>query len=426
MMKSVRRSVALLSATVATGALLVACSPDDDVITINVYGPSSLPSFDEIAERCTEEADGRYRIVGSLLPADADGQREQLARRLVSGDTNIDVVGLDVTWTAEFAEAGWVLPLTEEQTAEVEEDTLEPTLETGRWDGELYGIPMHTNVQLLWYRESLTPEPPETWEEMLDMAEELEAQGEESHTLGVTAARYEGYVVTFNTLLNAYGGSLLNEEGTEPVVDDNTIEALDMLSRIGNSPAAMSGLSNAMEPEVYAEMQSGRAAFIVNWPYVYNSMRGEAEGNEAIREVFDDLRYATLPAAEAGEVGTGTLGGRNLAISAHSPHPEETYEAIMCMRDRESQLLTATVSGEPPVMASLYEEPEFQEAYPMHEELLEQLENSVPRPQTPLYQNVSTILSDTLSPPSSITGESSADVLREEIQRALDGRGILP
>ncbi len=424
-MRPVRRLTAAACAAVATGAMLVACAPDDDTIIINVYGGASLAPFEDIAQRCSDASGGRYRIVGNLLPADADGQREQLVRRMVSSDPNMDVVGIDVTWTPEFAEAGWILPLSAEQTAEVEEGTLEPPLDTARWNDELYAVPMHTNVQLLWYRESLTPEPPTTWTEMMDMAEELEAQGA-PHTVGVTAARYEGYVVTFNTLLNAYGGTLISEDGTEAVVDDSTEEALATLSRIGRSPAAMSGLSNAMEPEVHAEMQSGRAAFIVNWPYVYSAMRGEAEGNEAIAEVFDDLRFSTLPAANDGEPGIGTLGGRNLAISAFSEHPDETYEAIRCMTDRESQMQVALDSGEPPVLAEIYEDSSFQETYPMHEELLEQLENSVPRPQTPLYQNVSTILSDTLSPPSSIDAASSTEELREQIQRALDGRGILP
>ena len=36
-------------------------------------------------------------------------------------------------------------------------------------------IPKHTNVQLLWYRKSLVPEPPKTWDDVL--AAEQEAQG---------------------------------------------------------------------------------------------------------------------------------------------------------------------------------------------------------------------------------------------------------
>ena len=42
------------------------------------------------------------------LPNAADGQRLQLVRRLAAHDSTMDIMGLDVTWEAEFAEAGWI------------------------------------------------------------------------------------------------------------------------------------------------------------------------------------------------------------------------------------------------------------------------------------------------------------------------------
>jgi len=53
---------------------------------------------------------GRYSIVLTSLPTDADQQREQLVCRLASADPGIDIIGMDVILTAEFAEAGWILP----------------------------------------------------------------------------------------------------------------------------------------------------------------------------------------------------------------------------------------------------------------------------------------------------------------------------
>ena len=43
-----------------------------------------------------------------------------------------------------------------------------------------------------------------------------------------------------------------------------------------------------------------------------------------------------------------------------------------------------------------------------------------------MYQNISTVLSTTLSPPSDINPQASADELRTSIQNAIDGKGILP
>src|ERR1043165_3999666 len=65
-------------------------------------------SYVAAAKRCTEGSHGRYRLELVTLPNDADQQREQLVRRLAARDSDIDLISMDVIWTAEFAEAGWI------------------------------------------------------------------------------------------------------------------------------------------------------------------------------------------------------------------------------------------------------------------------------------------------------------------------------
>ena len=50
----------------------------------------------------------------------------------------------------------------------------------------------------------------------------------------------------------------------------------------------------------------------------------------------------------------------------------------------------------------------------------------MPRPISPVYQNISTIVSTTLSPPAAIDPQASADKLRSSVQDAIEGKGILP
>ena len=65
-------------------------------------------------------------------------------------------------------------------------------------------------------------------------------------------------------------------------------------------------------------------------------------------------------------------------------------------------------------------------AYPMKDVMLEELTNAVPRPVSPVYQNISTLVSTTLSPPGEINPQEAADKLRDSIQDAIDGKGIVP
>ena len=84
-------------------------------------------TFTAVAKRCTEELGGRFRIQQFSLPKGADDQRLQLARRITGNDRTLDIMALDVVWTAEFAEAGWALPLSGDPAGLAESDATTDT-----------------------------------------------------------------------------------------------------------------------------------------------------------------------------------------------------------------------------------------------------------------------------------------------------------
>ncbi len=75
---------------------------------------------------------------------------------------------MDVIWTAEFANAGWLRPWTGQLADQVTENVFDSVIETASFEGELYGAPFNSNTQLLWYRKDLVEQVPATWEEMID------------------------------------------------------------------------------------------------------------------------------------------------------------------------------------------------------------------------------------------------------------------
>jgi multiple sugar transport system substrate-binding protein len=411
------RAASLIAAAALTTSL-AACSSGPPGTVVNLYGGASGVGFDKIIDDCNQQAAGRYTIVGNLLPSDADGQRDQLVRRLAAQDEGMDLLGMDVTWTAEFAEAGWIRELTGPQKEMATKDTLGPPIQTATWKDKLYGIPRTTNVQLLWYRKSLVPNPPKTFDEMMAASQQLKDQGQ-PYEIGLTAAQYEGYVVNVNNLITAFGGTLVNADSTAPTIDDKTVQALTLLQRLATSGLTSPSLSNAQEPEVFADLQSERSAFSLNWPYVLSAMR------EANPDLVNDLGFAPYPSL-SGETPKVTLGGMNYAISTYSEHPDEAFEAAMCMRNEKNALSAALDAGDVPALAPVFDNPEFIAAYPMKDVMLQELNNAVPRPVSPVYQNISTIVSTTLSPPAEINPQASADELRSAIQDAIDGKGILP
>src|ERR671934_197687 len=78
-------------------------------------------------------AGGRYKIVFNALSNDADQQRQALVRRLAAKDSSIDIAGMDVVWTAEFAEAGWIKPWPAAEAAKIKQGTLAGPLRTATY-----------------------------------------------------------------------------------------------------------------------------------------------------------------------------------------------------------------------------------------------------------------------------------------------------
>ncbi|GAA2043858.1 ABC transporter substrate-binding protein [Polymorphospora rubra] len=411
----------MVAVAAALGVLLplAACGGGDGgVPTINLYYPPEQ-NLQTVIDNCNEQAQGRYRIEYRVLPRGADDQRVQMVRRLAAGDRGMDVLGLDVTWTQEFASANWILPWTGDARAEVERGTLAGPLESARYEDELFGAPKNTNVQLLWYRTDLVEQPPETWDDMIAQAQRLKEQGQPYQVLTM-GAQYEGLVAFYNTLVASAGGQILNEDGTEAVFDEGAVRALEVLQRFATAGVTSASFTNALEDDVRLAFQSGNGAFQLNWPFVYPALQ------EGAPELADKVGWARYPGVDAGQPSRVTIGGVNLAVSRFSDHPDEAFEAALCIRDAENQKFSAINDGVPPTIESIYADPEMTEAYPMKDEILAELRDGATRPLTPAYQNVSTVLSVTLSPPSAIRPQETADELRRSVQDALESKGVLP
>src|SRR5579875_250793 len=217
--RSLRRRAAMLSAPVLLTAALAACSSASAAnapVTLNYWSfPDNSGAIQQAVNNCSAASDGKYTIVYNKLPTDADGQRQQIVRRLAAHDSSMDILGLDVTWEAETAQAGWILPWTGADKAAAEKDTLPTMLQTAKWNGQLYAVPYNTNTQLLWYRSDLVPNPPTTWDQMISDAERLAREGK-PHYIEIQGAQYEGVTVWFNSLVASAGGSILNAGSTAP------------------------------------------------------------------------------------------------------------------------------------------------------------------------------------------------------------------
>ena len=461
-----RRLGAIVLATL-TIASVSACGSSSDKLVISFYTPATDGgTFTEMAHRCTEELGGRFAIAQISLARAPGEQRLQLARRLTGHDRSLDVMALDVIWTAEFAEAGWALPLSDDPAGQAEADatvdTLPGPLATARWKRKLYAAPVTTNTQLLWYRPDLVKQPPRNWNDMVAEATRLHAAGQPSW-IGVQANEGEGLVVWFNTLLVSGGGQVLSEDGRQVTLTDTpahraaTVNALRILKSVATAPGADPSITRTDEGTARLAIEQGKAALEVNWPFVLASMLENAvkggvgflplnrnpelagtinndgafvPNDEQFRIAYNASQkvfgFARYPGVAPGRPAKVTIGGLNLAVASTTRHRAEAFEAVRCLRSLQSQKYVSIAGGLPAVRTSLYSDPQFQTKYPMYTVIRQQLTDAAVRPATPVYQAVAIRLASVLSPITEIDPDRTADELTTQVQKAIDGKGLLP
>jgi multiple sugar transport system substrate-binding protein len=389
-------------------------------VTLSFYlYPDNSGATQDAIKNCDAQSHGKYVISYQELPQASDGQRQQLVRRLAAHDNTIDIMGLDVTWEAEFAQAGWAVPWTGANKAKAEDGTLAPALDTALWKGKLYAVPDNSNTQLLWYRSDLVKKPPTTWAQMISDAEQLAKEGK-PHYIEIQGAQYEGATVWFNTMVQSAGGTILNPDATKVTLGAPAVKAMTIMHDLATSSAADPSLDVQEENQNRLAMEDGTAAFELNYPFVYPAMKLDNP------KLFKSFKWALYPEVNPGTPAKVTIGGTDLAISSYSQHKALAFQAALCLRDSQNQIIGANVGGVPPTITSLYNNPKLFADYPFHADILQALQHASVRPKTPVYQVVSIDISHLIAPAVGISPKGTEQTMVTELGNALQSKGLVP
>jgi multiple sugar transport system substrate-binding protein len=407
-----RRAIALAGAPLVAASLLSGCGSEGGPPTLTWYILPDNGGSVTRAQECADASNGAYQVTIEALPSTATAQREQMVRRLAAGDTSIDIVSLDVVFTAEFANAGFLRPYTAEETQRLTAGMLPAPVETGTWDDQVYGVPYKSNAQLLWYRKShaaaagVDPASPTfTWDEM------VKAAVGQNKKVAVQAQRYEGYTVLINALMLSAGGEMLQNveagrDATPSMASPAGDKAAQIIGNLARSTAAPTDMSNASEEQARANFQSDQGMFMVNWPYVLAAARSAAEEGSLPQEVVDDIGWARYPRVAPDRPSAPPLGGANLGIGAFTEHPEEAVAFVQCVNDLPKATQYMLDEGEPSPYAATYDDPALRAEYDNADLIRESIAEGGPRPLSPFYTDISGAVQQTWHPPASVNAET--------------------
>ena len=348
------------------------------------------------------EADG-IKVVKRELATDATEVRNQFIQRAQAKSDECDVLQSDIIWTAEFAQQGWIMDLSD--YAEPRKGEFIPsTLSSYDYDGKLWGLPQVTGAGLLYRRTDQVKEAPQSWQQLYE-------EGAANDGFAYQGAPYEGLTCNFVELSSAAGGSILSEDGKKAELDSpENLKALKLMVDGMKSGGAVKASRTFMEEPARMAFEAGKATFMRNWSYAY------ALGKKAPK-VKDKLDVSPLPPFEGGGKG-GVLGGNGPVISAFTDVPEASVVWLDYWTSEETLKRDAEKYSLPPTMPQLYEDAGVRKTMPYATELLEAVENATSRPVSPVYSQISEAVFKNVN--KAIAGQQSPEDALENGQKQIE------
>ena len=364
------------------------------------------------------------KVVSEIGPQSSTQLHDLLTQKLRNRDTRLDVFVMDVIWPAEFASAGWALPLDRYFTPLEREKFLRAPIEANQYRGQIFGVPLFIDAGLLYYRKDLLEKynlpPPRTWPELVKTAKTILAGERDPNLIGFSAQfkQYEGLVCNMMEYILSNGGALWDEKRMVSALDAPQAQtAVRFVRDHIVREISHRGMLAYEEPESLALFTQGQAIFHRNWPYAWS-----VASDAANSKIAGKVGMTPLPGFSAGG-GVATLGGWQLGISRFSQKPDLAWRFATFMSGPEVQKRIALATGRAPTRLALYDDAELAKQIPQLKSLVETFKQAVPRPRTPVYAPLSNIMqryfSSVLALPNTDVNARSALAARD-MDRVLD------
>jgi multiple sugar transport system substrate-binding protein len=426
-----RRAFLRSSVGVAGAALLSACSgftgddgSGEDGNIVFSFGPDQSGSLIELIDRFNAGNAG-FQVTYREMAASTTDYFDQLRTEFQGDGGNIDVIGGDVTWPAQFAAHGWIADLSDRFTSRMQSRFLKGAVDSNNFNGALWGVPWFTDAGMLYYRLDLLEmagfsRPPRTWSEMKEMALKIVKDEDIKYGFVFQGAEYEGGVVNGLEYIWNAGGAVLDSEDERKVVID-TPEAADGLATERNmitEKVAPSAVTTFTETESQAAFLNGDAVFMRNWPYVF-ALAGDPSRSNIDPAV---IGASKLPVGQAGVGSASALGGWSFFVNSESSKQDQAWRFIRFMTNQENQKGRALNGGFLPTLKSLYRDPEINESVVSVRVGGEALKSGRPRPVSPVYSDMSLEMAEqfSLSLKGDISPAEAVANLQSSLQEIVD------
>lgn len=357
--------------------------------------------------------------------------------------TGADVFDLDGIWVGEFAQAGYLRPLTEVGGADVEtwegwQQIPQAVQGLGIFDGKKYGLPQGTDGRVLYYHKGLfkkagLPEPwqPKSWQEILDAGAALKKlPGVTPIQINAGTAMGEATAMQGALPLLAGTGTEIYSGGKWTGSSQGVRDVLELYRRIYAGGLGDPKLQQEAKgrDKSFAEFADGRIGILAEGDYFWRSVIEPKVGVAPMADRDQVVGYAKIPAMRPGTGIRGQdfvsmSGGAVRVLNPFSKHPRQAWELLSFMHSAEA--VKAELAGAARVTSRSDVNTEVLAGDPMLSFVSEEiLPITTYRPGLAVYPQVSAALQEaTAAVVSGRPVEEAATAYRTKVEGLVGGSG---
>ena len=248
-------------------------------------------------------------LSATFNPFPSNEYHTKMVASFTSG-TNFDVVYVRDSFLAEWASAGWIVPITglpgvDDYMADLPQGIIEQM----SFEGEVYGLPYYSGNSVFVYNQRLLKKaginsPPKTWDELTKQASTLKQKGVVRNPIVIGLAANENSILRNLEIISAgFGGRFFNDK-LEPVFHQKNSGVKKALAWIadGISKGIINRASISQgDGEIDKFLRSGTAAFTIVTDYEMKVLNDPKKSDEA-----GNIKNALVPGS--ADAVSGTIG----------------------------------------------------------------------------------------------------------------------
>jgi multiple sugar transport system substrate-binding protein len=420
-----KRSGSAVAATTVLGGL-IGCGGDESSKTVTIGMTNDLfPAFKE-GSHGKPSPFSRFQEQHGLTvdvrqeSSDTDTYFQHIRTQLIAGSPDVDVFVGDVSWPPQFGSQGWLADLSDRFSMSERSAYLPAAVNANTWEDKLYGVPFYWDVGILYYRKDLLERagysgPPETWDELEEMA--LKVMRDEGLKYGFTftGANYEGGTVLGMEFIASAGGGVI--EGDKPVADSRqAVDGLTIQRSLIDHGVSPPPVANYHEGDVEAPFLAGDSVFLRNWSYQF----GEISDPKASKIHPSQVGTASVPRASTAIKSVNVGGGWNFYIPAESSNQDGAWELVQFMSSPAQQKHTDVTIGYLPTRTALYDDAQLKKANPFSAlaRAPQQVEQTITPPRSPYYKDMSAVMAQQFN--ANVRGAQTPAQTAENVQNGLE------